>query len=124
MDQAAAQSMTRHIAQAGSWTKHLDQASDPSCRIQQVVQGWSIYISACVHVGVLVSAPVSTYSFVCFLSARSMCFPSLHVLFYVFMIAMPLTGWALVSSDPIDVPTILFGVIPLPLAAFSLISCG
>ena len=34
--------------------------------------------------------------------------------FYVFMIAMPLTGWALVSSDPIDVPTVLFGVVPLP----------
>ncbi|WAT18699.1 cytochrome b/b6 domain-containing protein [Aurantiacibacter sp. MUD11] len=39
---------------------------------------------------------------------------AVHVGFYVFMIAMPLTGWALVSSDPIDVPTVLFGVVPLP----------
>lgn len=37
-----------------------------------------------------------------------------HVLFYVFMIGTPLAGWALVSSDPINVPTVLFGVIPLP----------
>ncbi len=39
---------------------------------------------------------------------------AVHVGFYVFMIAMPLTGWALVSSDRIDVPTVLFGVVPLP----------
>jgi len=39
---------------------------------------------------------------------------AVHVGFYAFMIAMPLTGWALVSSDPIDVPTVLFGVVPLP----------
>lgn len=39
---------------------------------------------------------------------------AVHVGFYVFMIAMPLTGWALVSTDPLDVPTILFGVVPLP----------
>lgn len=37
-----------------------------------------------------------------------------HRAFYVFMIGMPLTGWALVSSDPLNVPTILFGVLPLP----------
>jgi cytochrome b561/polyisoprenoid-binding protein YceI len=37
-----------------------------------------------------------------------------HVGFYAFMIFMPLTGWALVSSDPLNVPTVLFGVIPLP----------
>ncbi|WP_240624562.1 cytochrome b/b6 domain-containing protein [Aurantiacibacter odishensis] len=39
---------------------------------------------------------------------------AVHVGFYVFMIAMPLTGWALVSTDPLDVPTILYGVVPLP----------
>lgn len=39
---------------------------------------------------------------------------AVHVGFYIFMIAMPLTGWALVSTDPIDVPTILFGIVPLP----------
>ncbi len=37
-----------------------------------------------------------------------------HVLFYVVMIATPLAGWALVSTDPINVPTVLFGVVPLP----------
>lgn len=37
-----------------------------------------------------------------------------HLLFYVVMIGTPLAGWALVSSDPIDVPTVLFGAIPLP----------
>ena len=39
---------------------------------------------------------------------------AVHVGFYVFMIVMPLSGWALVSSAPIDVPTVLFGVVPLP----------
>ncbi|TIX51904.1 cytochrome b/b6 domain-containing protein [Alteraurantiacibacter aquimixticola] len=39
---------------------------------------------------------------------------SVHVLFYVFMIAAPLTGWAIVSTAPIDVPTLLFGVVPWP----------
>ncbi len=39
---------------------------------------------------------------------------AVHWGFYVFMIAMPLTGWALVSTDPLDVPTILYGVVPLP----------
>lgn len=39
---------------------------------------------------------------------------AVHIGLYVFMIAAPLTGWALVSSAPINVPTLLFGVIPLP----------
>lgn len=37
-----------------------------------------------------------------------------HVLFYLFMIAAPLTGWAIVSTASIDVPTLLFGTIPWP----------
>ena len=39
---------------------------------------------------------------------------AVHVGFYVFMIAMPLTGWAMVSTDPLNVPTILFGVVEWP----------
>ncbi|GAA0281571.1 YceI family protein [Alteraurantiacibacter aestuarii] len=39
---------------------------------------------------------------------------AVHVGFYLVMILAPLTGWALVSTAPIDVPTLLFGVIPLP----------
>lgn len=39
---------------------------------------------------------------------------AVHVLFYVVMIGTPLAGWAIVSSASIDVPTVLFGVIPLP----------
>ncbi len=39
---------------------------------------------------------------------------SVHVLLYVFMIGAPLTGWALVSTDRIQVPTMLFGAIPWP----------
>ncbi|WP_338240398.1 cytochrome b/b6 domain-containing protein [Aurantiacibacter hainanensis] len=39
---------------------------------------------------------------------------AVHVGFYVFMIAMPLTGWAMVSTDSLNVPTILFGVVELP----------
>ncbi|MGB3795117.1 MAG: cytochrome b/b6 domain-containing protein [Alteraurantiacibacter sp.] len=39
---------------------------------------------------------------------------AVHVLFYVFMIGTPLTGWALVSSSSTDIPTMLFGVVSLP----------
>ncbi len=34
---------------------------------------------------------------------------AVHVGFYVVMIALPLTGWALVSTAEIKVPTVLFG---------------
>ena len=34
---------------------------------------------------------------------------SAHGLFYVLMIAMPLTGWAMVSASPLGLPTIVFG---------------
>ena len=34
--------------------------------------------------------------------------------FYLLLIVMPLTGWALVSAATFKVPTLLFGTIPLP----------
>lgn len=37
-----------------------------------------------------------------------------HVGLYIFMIGAPLTGWALVSTSKVKVPTLIFGVIPLP----------
>ena len=37
-----------------------------------------------------------------------------HWAFYVLMIGMPLTGWALVSSSPMNLPTVLFGLVTLP----------
>ncbi len=37
-----------------------------------------------------------------------------HAAFYAVMIGGPLTGWMLVSTAKIDVPTLLFGIIPLP----------
>ena len=37
-----------------------------------------------------------------------------HVLLYLFMLGMPLIGWALVSSSPLNIPTVLYGVIPWP----------
>ncbi|MDZ4762358.1 MAG: cytochrome b/b6 domain-containing protein [Alphaproteobacteria bacterium] len=39
---------------------------------------------------------------------------AVHVSFYVLMIAMPLTGWALVSSSPTGIGTTLFNMIPWP----------
>jgi cytochrome b561/polyisoprenoid-binding protein YceI len=39
---------------------------------------------------------------------------AVHSLLYVFMIGMPLTGWAVVSTSRIQVPTLLWGVIPWP----------
>ena len=37
-----------------------------------------------------------------------------HVLLYLLMIGMPLVGWALVSASPLNIPTVLYGVIPWP----------
>ncbi len=39
---------------------------------------------------------------------------AVHVGFYGFMLLAPLTGWALVSTAEIKVPTVLFGLVPLP----------
>ncbi|HVI51924.1 MAG TPA: cytochrome b [Candidatus Sulfotelmatobacter sp.] len=37
-----------------------------------------------------------------------------HFGLYVLMIGMPLEGWALVSASVFNIPTVLYGVIPLP----------
>lgn len=34
--------------------------------------------------------------------------------FYLFMIGVPLLGWAVVSASPLNIPTLLFGVVPWP----------
>lgn len=39
---------------------------------------------------------------------------SVHGGLYLFMLAAPLTGWALVSTAKVKVPTLIFGIIPLP----------
>lgn len=39
---------------------------------------------------------------------------AVHTLLYVFMVGAPLTGWALVSTDPTGIPTILYGALPWP----------
>jgi len=39
---------------------------------------------------------------------------AVHFGFYAFMILGPLTGWAVVSTADVDVPTLVFGVIPVP----------
>ncbi|WP_062733161.1 YceI family protein [Sphingobium abikonense] len=39
---------------------------------------------------------------------------AVHFGLYAFMLAAPLTGWALVSTAKVKVPTLIFGVIPLP----------
>ena len=43
-----------------------------------------------------------------------------HYLFYLLMLAMPLSGWAMVSSSPLlrAHPTVLFGVVPWPTIPF------
>ena len=37
-----------------------------------------------------------------------------HYLLYGLMIGMPLVGWALVSASPLNIPTVLYGVVPWP----------
>jgi cytochrome b561/polyisoprenoid-binding protein YceI len=39
---------------------------------------------------------------------------AVHIGLYVFMIGAPLTGWLLVSTDRVKVPTLLFATIPWP----------
>jgi cytochrome b561/polyisoprenoid-binding protein YceI len=39
---------------------------------------------------------------------------TVHVGLYAFMLGGPLTGWALVSTAKVKVPTLIFGTIPLP----------
>lgn len=41
-----------------------------------------------------------------------------HYLLYLYMIGLPLTGWALVSASPINLPTVLYGVLPWPHMSF------
>jgi cytochrome b561 len=37
-----------------------------------------------------------------------------HFLLYAFMFALPLTGWALVSASVLNIPTVLYGIVPWP----------
>jgi cytochrome b561 len=37
-----------------------------------------------------------------------------HFLLYAFMFALPLTGWALVSASVLNIPTVLYGILPWP----------
>lgn len=39
---------------------------------------------------------------------------AVHFAFYALMLAVPLTGWVIVSTAPINVPTLLFGTVPWP----------
>ena len=39
---------------------------------------------------------------------------TVHWLFYTIMIGAPMTGWLLVSTAKIKIPTLLYGIIPLP----------
>jgi cytochrome b561 len=37
-----------------------------------------------------------------------------HLLLYLFLFALPVSGWALVSASPLDIPTVLYGLLPWP----------
>ncbi|MBP9217101.1 MAG: cytochrome b, partial [Agitococcus sp.] len=37
-----------------------------------------------------------------------------HLAFYGIMLGLPLTGWLLVSASSTNIPTVLFGLIPVP----------
>jgi len=37
-----------------------------------------------------------------------------HVALYAFLFFLPLTGWALVSASPFNIPTVLYGAVPWP----------
>lgn len=37
-----------------------------------------------------------------------------HLALYVLMLVIPLLGWAVVSAAPLNIPTVLFGLVPWP----------
>jgi cytochrome b561 len=37
-----------------------------------------------------------------------------HIALYAFLFFLPLTGWALVSASPFNIPTVLYGIVPWP----------
>ena len=37
-----------------------------------------------------------------------------HAVLYILMLGMPLSGWAVVSASPLNIPTVLYGTVPLP----------
>lgn len=39
---------------------------------------------------------------------------STHALFYALLLGVPLLGWAYVSVAPLNIPTVLFGIVELP----------
>lgn len=39
---------------------------------------------------------------------------AVHLALYGFLFALPLTGWAVVSASPLNIPTVLFGLVPWP----------
>jgi cytochrome b561 len=39
---------------------------------------------------------------------------SMHAVLYLLILVQPLTGWALVSVSPFNLPTILYGIVPWP----------
>ncbi len=41
-----------------------------------------------------------------------------HLGFYLLTLAIPLTGWAMVSASPLNIPTLLFKTIPWPHIGF------
>ncbi|WP_150290589.1 cytochrome b/b6 domain-containing protein [Sphingobium estronivorans] len=45
---------------------------------------------------------------------QGMLVKAVHAGLYGFMLGAPLTGWALVSTAKVKVPTLIFGVVPLP----------
>lgn len=46
---------------------------------------------------------------------------TLHTLFYILLLALPLSGWAMVSASPLIKvhPTVLYGVVPWPAFPYS-----
>ena len=39
---------------------------------------------------------------------------AMHHILYIFLFALPLSGWAVVSASPFDIPTVLYSLVPWP----------
>ena len=50
---------------------------------------------------------------------------TVHWGFYAIMIALPITGWAMASASPLNIPTVLYGTVPWPrLPGFATLSAS
>ncbi len=104
----------------GLWASALLQSAEPSDRRLgfEIIQlhksvGLTVLALTLVRIAVRLSAPPPPLPVHMTKAERGLARLS-HGGFYVLMIALPLTGWLMVSASPIGLPTFWFGLFEVP----------